>query len=344
MANFYALSGLTNWSQAGGWSSTSGGPSNGLNAPTSSDNVIFDANSGTARTITLNATISCNTMVCTGAPMSINGVGIYGGYIFSTNIDVSGFSSISLTSLAIGPNNGTVTTVSLKGGGCVITITQGNFTIPSCGLLLTGNLIVNGTLSISNPGMNDGGYNVSVGLIYDGGADTSGLGSLTIGAGVWTFTGTTSCISLSYVQLSINANATFKFASSASCSFSAGPVPPTCTLWVASGALSLGAGYTVGKIRVDGGATLTLASGGTTTANTWQVVGSASSLGLIAASNTTQTTIKSGVAGATVYLDFCKPIKIATNNGTFIARSSVDGGGNTGITFFKLRPNFLTYF
>jgi hypothetical protein len=55
MADRYWVGGTGSWNSTAKWSTTSGGAS-GASVPTATDNAIFDANSGTAYTVTTSRT------------------------------------------------------------------------------------------------------------------------------------------------------------------------------------------------------------------------------------------------------------------------------------------------
>ncbi len=99
-SDFYWVGDSGNWSDyAHHWATTSGGSTFYSNAPTSSDNVHFDANSFTAasQTVTVDATANCNNMDWTGATNTPTFTGpgytfsqyIYGSLTFITNMTVT---------------------------------------------------------------------------------------------------------------------------------------------------------------------------------------------------------------------------------------------------------------
>jgi hypothetical protein len=60
MATYYWVGGTGTWDSATttNWASSSGG-AGGAGVPTSADDVVFDANSGTAATVTVASTAAC---------------------------------------------------------------------------------------------------------------------------------------------------------------------------------------------------------------------------------------------------------------------------------------------
>lgn len=148
MADRYWVGGTGTWTDTAHWSSTSGGAS-GASVPTSTDNVFFDANSGTG-TVTC-ASGSCSDFTATTVgTMSFSGANsVYG----SVNIGGSGtFTSWAVTYLAtttgktINTGGKTVSSAIFNGVGGEWTLSN-NFTcssyiLPNAGTFTTNNFNV----------------------------------------------------------------------------------------------------------------------------------------------------------------------------------------------------------
>ena len=91
MADRYWVGGSGSWNSTAKWSTTSGG-SSGASVPTSADNAIFDANSGTAHftvTVTLNAT--CADLTITPEPIAgVTQFAVDNGFVITGTFSTSG--------------------------------------------------------------------------------------------------------------------------------------------------------------------------------------------------------------------------------------------------------------
>ncbi len=148
MANFFRIgSAGLNWSNVGSWSTTSGGASNGVAQPTSSDNTTFDTNS--PATVTVAGAAACNTLTLNKASLVIT---LNGGSIVAsgaTTITLAAtinktaaetFSATGISHNTTGQLSGTAKTILIGGtwtltGGTTGIATdldiQGNVTISS---------------------------------------------------------------------------------------------------------------------------------------------------------------------------------------------------------------------
>lgn len=100
MANRYWVGGTGTWSttNTANWSDTSGG-AGGFSVPTLSDDVFFDANSGTAPyTVTANnSSLACQNLDCTGFVGTLNTgstLNVYGNLVISSAMGLTGSSGI----------------------------------------------------------------------------------------------------------------------------------------------------------------------------------------------------------------------------------------------------------
>lgn len=204
MANRYWVLGSGTWdtTTTTNWSTTSGG-AGGASAPTSADDVIFDANSNvgtTAFTVTVGTTANCLSFSTGGAGgaldavmtlslSSISNLNVYGSLTLpATNFTWTGVNSF-LTFLSSTTGN----TITTNGVVLVATViiwnnVNGGWTLGSA-LTNTTN-----TCQLVAGSLNTGGYNVSLQQVIFSGAltRTLTLGSSTVtlsGAAPWNYSG-----------------------------------------------------------------------------------------------------------------------------------------------------------
>lgn len=154
MANFYRIgaAGL-NWSNVGSWSSTSGGPSNGIAQPTSSDDVIFNASSPTTVTVAGAAAALTLTLNRTSLVITLNG----GSLVVSGNTTVTLITVINKTVAETFSTNGIAHNAALSGTVKVI-LTGGTWShtgtnAMECNLDLQGDITISGTVRYGNATM-----------------------------------------------------------------------------------------------------------------------------------------------------------------------------------------------
>ena len=215
-SRYWVTGGNGLWSSSTNWSATSGGAS-GASSPVSTDDVYFDANSGSGNSQVTTSTI--NNLNCTGFTGSWSGTGQLniGGstIVMSASMTSTWTGSLTLTNASVSiTSNGflwnvltittaaqTITLVDTMGvtqythtaGGTTNTINGGNlvwrgtgtFTISS-GRFLTGTStvvlapLVSGSISIT------GGIYNNVSINATG--TISQIGAITIYSGTWTYT------------------------------------------------------------------------------------------------------------------------------------------------------------
>ena len=176
-SNYYWVGGTGNWSDGTHWATTSGGAGSGC-APSSVDNVIFDANSFTAtgQTVTLNiATPTCNDITWTSITNTpaFNGNGktlnVYGSLVLSSamttnNLSVNFYATTTGKIVTSGGRTVNVFNFLGIGGGWTL---QDNLTASSVGL-------INGSLNTNGKTVNAGRISCS----------NSNVRSLTLGTSV----------------------------------------------------------------------------------------------------------------------------------------------------------------
>lgn len=139
MADRYWVGGTGTWDNAStaNWSATSGGAS-GASAPTSADNVFFNANSGTAAVVTIAATAACSacTVNKSDINLSLSGSPTFAG-AFTLTAGTITLNSFTLSVTTFSSSNSNARTLAFGTGKIVLTgsgtfwnaTTATNFTI-----------------------------------------------------------------------------------------------------------------------------------------------------------------------------------------------------------------------
>jgi hypothetical protein len=186
MADRYWVGGSGTWNNTSttNWSATSGGAS-GASAPTTADNVIFDANSNTgtgAFTVTVGTSAACGDFTTGGGGGALDGtmtlsVGsnltVFGSMTLpATNFVVSGASTINFTATTTGK---TVTTNGVNFGSVDIVFNGvgGGWSLGSA--LTQGS----GTITLTAGSLNTANFNIVTGGI---GSSNSNVRTLTLGS------------------------------------------------------------------------------------------------------------------------------------------------------------------
>lgn len=348
MANFYALPGLSTWLTVGGWSSSSGGPSNGA-TPTINDDVFFDANSGASRTISLgNTTCPLRNLSLAGAnAMTFAGGGTSGRFSCTTLGLLNFTGAVSFPSITLWGG-------SLLAGGAIM---AGELTFGGIGSTtsstIAGDLVFSSSLGVVNGDTASSliianGANVTAGHFTPSNNPVNyGTGTLTIrDAGTFTLNN----------NIGTNAsNATIKFTcNTASTVIYNEPTPSPFSqfsrIWNACGPLAIfkitasNGAINPGIFKADGGSTTLIQAGVSLQASSWDVNG----LGLLL-------TLSSDTPGTSSHIS--KPVGVAAEfgyskikdisvigGGTWTARNSINNGNVGGITFIPIINNFGSFF
>lgn len=206
MATRYWVLGSGTWdtTTTTNWSATSGG-AGGASAPTSADDVIFDANSNvgtTAFTVTMGATANCLSFSTGGAGGALDAVmtlslgatsvlNVYGSFTLpATNLTWTATSGATLQFAATTTGN-TITTngVNMLASYVYVTGVGGSWTLGSAWTSTQGFVVLSGTFDTGN-------YNLTCNAFISNGTSTRALtlGSSTVtasnGANSFTFTST----------------------------------------------------------------------------------------------------------------------------------------------------------
>jgi hypothetical protein len=330
LANRYWVGGENTWNATQGtkWSTTSGGPGT-ASVPTASDDVFFNAASGTV-TVTL-------AMGYVGACRSINFTGFTGTYIGNGDLYISG--NITLAASA---------TVSQLGGfyinnSCVITSNGQTFN-SIYGIIIIGNA---NTVTLADDFVTTGGVSIYYGFFNANNKNVTcasvnvaavlGACSLTMGSGTWTI-GLGGWY-MNPTSTTLNANtSTIKFTdNSATNKIFSGGGKVYNNFWNATqgtGYLTITGSNTFNDFKIDAGRTVKFTASTTQTVTTFTVIGTAGNLIIIdtASGSGTFTLSKSSGTINTNYISITN--STATGGATWNAGiKSVDNGENTGWIF-----------
>lgn len=219
MANRYWVSaGTGNWdaSDTSRWSASSGGAT-GASAPTASDDVFFDANSGGGSSYcTISGTASCRSLNCSGDTGSSNYIGTISMGSGTINIGdgTAGASNVALkfvNTMSFPGSAGAINFVSTSATQQTITTTghvQPNTTINAAGgsYIFGDNYTMSSsrTLTLTAGSLDAGNYNVSIGKLVSSNSNTR---SLTMGSGTWDLTSASGTLWSSVVNTNLTLNA-----------------------------------------------------------------------------------------------------------------------------------------
>jgi hypothetical protein len=352
----YAIPALNTWASGntGGWSNTSGGPSNGQ-VPDNTTDVIFDANSGSARTIAVTSA-QCKTINTTGAAAMVFNGDIT---VFGLTCNLTGTASVN--QLTLNASLGTYSTkTQLTAPGVMFTYLYTYTSVQFNTDIVVAN-------KISFQAYDDGSSLHAVSIDANGtNVSTAGFDTfLTVGStfnfgsGTWTFTGTGTLIGgdSGLGTFSSSPGCTIKLFNSSNtaktlplnrCVGTAG----NTSLWIAATGnsttqLTAGGGTTTfSSVVVDQGCVVQFQASATLSAGSFAFNGnSGNGITVRSTSAGTRATLtKTG--GGNVYFDYCTIQDISCSPAsTFVARSSTDLGNNVNITYFKIdSPNFLSFF
>lgn len=344
MADRYWVGGTASWDATAGtkWAATSGG-TGGETVPTQSDNVFFDAASGTV-TVTITATANCDNLDFTGFTGTLAGssaLNVYGSLTLSTGMTRSYTGTLTMRATTSGKtittNGKTISTITFNGAG-------GEWTLQS-------NFSVNTGLTITAGTFNAGTYNVTAGSVNISGSSTR---ALTMGSGTWT---------LSSISTVWNA------ATTTNLTFNKDTANIVLTSIQTSGRTFAGGGLTYNKLTIGGATgistltitgsntfseidstktvahTIAFTSGTTTTVTAWSVNGSAGNIVSLRASTAGSRATLAKAGGGTVTVNYAD-IKdlIASPASTWYATNSVDSGNNVDWAFVVATAAFLMFF
>lgn len=328
MANRYWVGGTGNWSDTAHWSTSSGG-SSGASAPTSSDDVYIDANSG-GGTVTAGGVAYAKNLDSTGFTGVLSASGgifwVYGNVTFGTGHTLGSTSNIWMIRQGSANAN-----INFNGR----TLPANRFVFQGGGInTLTG--VVNGsgifqidattTLNLNNQTFNAGSLQVLP------------SSTVTLGSSVITLSSTSTAFSVNSGTLNANTSE---------------------IILTGNGATFTGGGATFNKVRMSNNVTvsgsntiseLTIDSARTVSFTEWttQTITTLISGGTVS----NKAVIKSRLNGSQYY--FTKPSgtvnvenmsirdSIATGGATWNAINSTNVSGNTGWNFFAITDKILS--
>jgi hypothetical protein len=329
-ADRYWVGGTDNWDGTAGskWSTTSGG-AGGASVPIDSDNVYFDANSGSGTVTVVTVQAETNNLNFTGFTGTLAGsqVILVGQSLTMgsgmTNNHTGTFAFYATSGTQIITSNGIVLgNIQIQGNGGTTQLADNL----SCSNLL----LLYGTFNANNK-------NVTCSHFISSNSNTR---TLTMGSGTWTLTGET--LSNEYVWdldtttgLTFNANtSTIKTtnASNNNKTFRGGGLT-YCNYEIACpGANVIRGGNTFNDFKVNAGRGAYFEAGTTTTVTTLTAIGTAGNTVYIGGETASNWTISK--SSGTVTVDYCFIYySQATGGATWNATNSTDAGNNTGWNF-----------
>lgn len=323
MANMYAIPALTTWnSTPGGWSDTSGGTSNGL-VPDSSTHVLFDANSGAARTIAMATDAAyCLSFGTIGAVNAITLTGTLHAY---GNVNLTGLASVDQVTFAASG--------SINQAACVLDT-----------LSATSPAVLTAPITISPRwiSVGDGATFTASDNVTAEGIVAYGAATINFGAGTWLFYGNSTAFTIAST-CTVNASTSTIRLTGTSVTFAGGGKTYNNFWWDALNTCTITGANTFNDVKIAGSSTnLVFPSSATTTLATLTADGTPYlTMSINSSSPGTPATIaKSG--GGTLMVYNCQITDITASPGsTFYATRSVDGGGNTNWTFVVIYSGFF---
>lgn len=328
MADRYLIGAPTTWdgSNTAIWSTTSGG-SGGASIPTSSDNVFFDANSGSGA-ITGSGTNNCLSFDASNytGSFSLQAINVYGS--FALGAGVTSFAATTCGFVATSAGK-TITTSGVTLTGTVLTF-NGN----GGAWTLQDNANLTYQLRPNQGTIDTNGKTVTVTSVRCQAQVGTGL-TLTLGAttfittGGWTFDSGAAAkftVNPGTSTIKLNGDQTFD---------NAGKI--WNNLWCSSGNSTIKSSGTFNDIRADAGSqTLTFTAGTTQTVTTFTVNGvSGGPSSLLSSSSGSAATLS--CSSGTIHCDHLSIKDIAATGGAqFIAAYSTDVSGNSGWYFSQV--------
>jgi hypothetical protein len=337
MATYYWVGGAGTWNNSAttNWASSSGG-AGGAGVPTSADNVIFDANSGTGD-INEQSTAACNDLTVTATQAIRIGTAFNSLKVYGSLSAVSGASRLDGTQLIFAA---TTTGKTISTGGKSIN----SFTFNGVGggwTLLSNISSGANSCTFTNGTLDTNGYTLNFGTVT---YSATGTFNLTLGtstitgvqyASGWnfatttglTFSGTSSTIILGFVFGTMG--------------FFGGGLTYGNLVFNNSSASAIynitGANTFTGTVSKSSSAacTINLPSSVTTTVANWTVSGSSGNVVTLNSSTAgTQATLaKSGTGLVSVDYLNVKDINANPSNTWYVGRNSTDSGNNTSVYF-----------
>lgn len=330
MANRYWVGGTDNWNTTAGtkWATTSGG-SGGASAPTTADDVFFDANSGTG-TVTIDSNSGCKTLNTTGFTGLIAG---------SSNLELLGNLTIgsgtNLTYTGTFRFTHTGTNSTLTSNGKTLYKIEIDTNSTSFGTVFLGDALTITEIRLTSGAFSASGEDVTISSAL---ISTSILHrNLYLGSGTWTLTGSGTVWDLTSINLLVYPNlSTIKFTGSGFKLFNGGARYYHILSNEASGTLSLSGGNVINTLQTTVRPfTLQFGAGSSNAISSMiSVNGTPGNLVTIESGTAgTQATLQMST-GSAVYFDYVYVRDInKTGTSTWYATNSVNAGNNVGWIF-----------
>lgn len=326
MTTYYARSNLVTWddSSSDGWSLSSGG-ANFAGPPTSSDNVVFDANSGSARSISCSSAV-CNGLTLTGsATMTFTG----GSITFDAGIvDIGLMGAASTCQILMSnicslktPSGASFSYIGFNSGGSLLS-----------DLTCAGAISIGGAFSA-------GSYNVTAAAVTMGAVTAYDLG-----AGTWTLTGTGTILSTSPSSTYGGAHTISITDQSLTSKTIATWAGAFNNLRIASkGDLIIGSSSSFSSVIINAGSTLSISAGSTISVASFTADGYAGQITIKSSSAGIGSGLtKTGTSFATFDACTIKDISALPAN-CWRARNCTNVSNNTNINFSVVKPAFMAF-
>jgi len=336
MASRYWVGGTADWDGTAGtkWAATSGG-AGGEAVPTSSDDVFFDANSGSGTVTIAAGETGCANLNCTGFTGTLAGSE---AQTISGSLTLASGMTLSYTGIWTFNGTGvhTITSAGKTFGGSIRindSTGVGSFTLQDAFSSTSSLNVWGGTFDAND-------FNITATLFNS--ATFTNTRTINMGSGTWTLTGTNvNAWNISVTNLTLNEEtSTIKLTGGSTTPIGfVGAGETYYNLWIATtttGENQISGNNTFTQLRIDAGRDVEFANGSTTTiASAAGVVWNGTSgnnISLHSATGGTAWTIS--VASGTVTGDYLTlQDSTATGGATFNATNSTDVSGNTGWNF-----------
>lgn len=220
MADRYWVGGTGTWntSSTTNWSTASGG-AGGASVPTATDNVFFDANSGTG-TVTIGSAVSCSNFDCTGYAGTMAGSSTL--QFYGTIVTFSSGMTYTHTGTLLFSASGAVTVLITSAGKSLRAVTIGSLAGSATAIFsLQDNLTVVNTLTLTYGTLNSNNFNISATSLSSSSSNTR---ALNLGSSTVTLSGTSGALDFSTsTNLAFNAGtSTIVFSSTSNIVFYGG--------------------------------------------------------------------------------------------------------------------------
>jgi hypothetical protein len=329
MANRYWVGGTGSWDNTARWSTTSGGTT-GASVPASSDDVFFDANSGSGTVTVPDWFYEAGNLDFTGF------TGTFAGAEFSF---LSVYKNLTLGSAMTLTYPGAI---SMEGSGTFNVTSNGKtasfiLLIFGATVVLADNFVSNNEIQLSEGTFNANNKNVTCSNFSFGGTPTR---SLIMGSGTWTLTGNTDpWYTNTTTGLTFDAGtSTIKLTGALTADRAFNGAGRTYhNFWNATTggyAIIITGSNTFNDFKITAGSRQKLTGGTTQTVTSFDATGDEETFPLLTSTNTTNATlVKAG--GGVVSVDYINVSYITGSpaNTWYMGNNSIDSGNNVNVYF-----------